>query len=77
MKWKGGSKSEYCLAHCEKYGALSAKERGDMVLKGKNCLICLHHDDAAAVMRLAKEGIRYGATQEDVWTAMDKKYLDP
>ena len=40
--WPAKSKAEHCLAHCVKYSAASAKERGDMVIKGQNCLICLH-----------------------------------
>ena len=42
--WPAKSKAEHCLAHCVKYSAASAKERGDMVIKGQNCLICLHHE---------------------------------
>lgn len=37
----------HCLAHCAKYSAASAKERGDMVVKGKNCVTCLHHEHGA------------------------------
>ena len=49
-------------------------------------IVVSQHDDAVAVMRLklealpewlAKEVIKRGATLEDMWTAMDKKYLDP
>ena len=44
VKWAAKSPAGHCLAHCAKYGAASAKERGDMVVKGKNCVTCLHHD---------------------------------
>ena len=43
-KWGAKSKAEHCLAHCVEFTAASAKEKGDMVLKGQNCLICLHHE---------------------------------
>ena len=42
--WPGKSKSEHCLAHCVKFAGASGKERGEMVLRGGNCLICLHHE---------------------------------
>ena len=38
-QWAAKAKAEHCLAHCVKYSAASAKERGDMVIKGQNCLI--------------------------------------
>ena len=44
MKWGAKVKADHCLAHCAKFSAASARERGDMVLKGDNCLICLHHE---------------------------------
>ena len=43
-KWPAKSKAEHCLAHCVEYTAASAKEKGDMVIKGSNCIICLHHE---------------------------------
>ena len=43
-KWAFKAKAEHCLAHCVEYTAASAKEKGDMVMKGQNCLICLHHE---------------------------------
>ena len=43
-KWGAKSKAEHCLAHCVEFTAASAKEKGDMVIKGQNCLICLHHE---------------------------------
>ena len=43
-KWAAKSKADHCLAHCSKYAGASAKERGEMVIKGDNCLICLHHE---------------------------------
>ena len=43
-KWAAKAKAEHCLAHCVEFTAASAKEKGDMVLKGQNCLICLHHE---------------------------------
>ena len=44
IKWAAKGVAEHCLAHCSKYSGASAKERGDMVIKGSNCLICLHHE---------------------------------
>ena len=43
-QWKSKSVAEHCLAHCSQYCAASAKDRGEMVLKGQNCMICLHHE---------------------------------
>ena len=43
-KFPAKSASGHCLAHCETYSAASAQERGNMVVKGKNCIICLHHE---------------------------------
>ena len=43
-QWIGKTKADHCLAHCTKYCAASAKERGEMVMKGQNCMICLHHE---------------------------------
>ena len=42
--WTAKVNADHCLAHCGKYSGASAKERGEMVLKGGNCLICLHHE---------------------------------
>ena len=43
-QWKSKSVGEHCLAHSSQYCAASAKDRGEMVLKGQNCMICLHHE---------------------------------
>ena len=45
-QWTGKTKADHCLAHCSKYCAASAKDRGEMVIKGQNCMICLHHEHA-------------------------------
>ena len=42
--WAAKVKADHCLAHCSKYSGASAKDRGEMVVKGGNCLICLHHE---------------------------------
>ena len=42
--WAAKTKSDHCLAHCIKFAGASGRERGEMVLKGGNCLICLHHE---------------------------------
>ena len=47
VKWSAKSPAEHCLAHCAKYAAASAKDRGDMVVRGKNCVTCLHHDHSS------------------------------
>ena len=47
VKWPAKAPVSHCLAHCAKYSAASAKERGDMVVKGKNCVTCLHHEHGA------------------------------
>ena len=46
IQWAAKSKADHCLAHCTKFAAASARERGEMVIKGQNCLICLHHEHA-------------------------------
>ena len=43
-QWGFKVKCEHCLAHCAVYSSASVKERGDMVLRVGNCLICLHHE---------------------------------
>ena len=43
-QWGAKTKAEHCLAHCVKFMAASPKEKGEMVMKGGNCLICLHHE---------------------------------
>ena len=43
-QWAAKTTADHCLAHCAKYSAASAKERGELVIKGDNCLICLHHE---------------------------------
>ena len=43
-QWQAKNKADHCLAHCSKYSGASAKDRGDMVIKGGNCMICLHHE---------------------------------
>ena len=43
-QWGAKSKVEHCLAHCVAYTSASVKERGEMAIKGGNCLICLHHE---------------------------------
>ena len=43
-QWKAKNVAERCLAHCSRYCATSAKEGGEMVIKGQNCMICLHHE---------------------------------
>ena len=45
-QWGAKSKAEHCLAHCVAYTSASVKERGEMAIKGGNCLICLHHEHA-------------------------------
>ena len=45
-QWAAKTKAEHCLDHCVKFAAASAKEKGEMVMKGGNCLICLHHEHA-------------------------------
>ena len=44
VKWAAKSKADHCLAHCSRFSGASAKERGEMVIKGDNCIICLHHE---------------------------------
>ena len=44
VKWAAKSKADHCLAHCSRFSGVSAKERGEMVIKGDNCIICLHHE---------------------------------
>ena len=46
--WQAKTKIDPCLAHCVTYSSASVKERGEMVLKGGNCLICLHHEHATS-----------------------------
>ena len=56
QKWAAKTKAEHCLAHCEKFNAASPEEKGNMVTKGKNCLICLHHEhDTASCFGKEKE----------------------
>ena len=56
QKWAAKTKAEHCLAHCEKFNAASPEEKGTMVTKGKNCLICLHHEhDTASCFGKDKE----------------------
>jgi hypothetical protein len=45
-KWAAKSKAEHCLAHCISFCDATPKEKGEMVLKGGNCVICLHHEHA-------------------------------
>ena len=45
-QWPAKTKADHCLAHCSKYSGASAKERGEFVMKGGNCMICLHHEHA-------------------------------
>ena len=45
-KWTAKSKAEHCLSHCVSYCDATPKERGEMVVKGNNCVICLHHEHA-------------------------------
>ena len=45
-QWGAKTKAEHCLAHCVSFTSASVKERGEMAIKGGNCLICLHHEHA-------------------------------
>ena len=43
-QWTAKTKADHCLAHCVKFAAATPKEKGEMVIKAGNCLICLHHE---------------------------------